>query len=108
MKVYALGVVHVNKNESTDTRLWYLFNNFDDAEKCVLNNYSDIFECYYSYAIIEEIGVITKTGKKIDIGNIPKQWWYKANYTDKSGEPVVEKLLTPPAGYEMICNWLVG
>jgi hypothetical protein len=114
MKVYAVGVIHADLSENPrrfikDSRLWYLFADFQSAEKCVLENQSDIFEYYYNLALIEEIGVIPsqKSKDKGTWGYIPPQWWYRIVYNDDpDGAPTIEKIPTPKCMENVACFWV--
>jgi hypothetical protein len=109
-KVYAVGALKVDLSENPrnfikDQRLWYLFDNFEQAEHCVLNNQSDIFECYYNLALIEEISVI---GDSSEPWSIPKQWWYKYEPSFESGTEDVITAIPPPSCAENVACFWVG
>lgn len=38
------------------TRTFGYLESFEDAEKALNENWCDMFECYYDYAVVEEIG----------------------------------------------------
>lgn len=109
--VYAVGVLKLNLSSNgvtftdlRDSRLWFLFSTFENAERAVLENYSDLFECYYNIAIIEEIQVQNGSRKKLP-GPIPKQWWYLADYSKKA---IDIHPIPIPEGFFNICNFWVG
>ena len=81
-------------------RVWGWFDKFEDAEKIVLNNETDIFEYYYNYACIEEVpmGVIT-VAKVIQ--------WYKSGFDSDSGVVSVGKVDPPPFA-ENTVNFTIG
>lgn len=88
-------------------RLWGWYSKFEDAEKAVLENHTDIFEHdYYDLACIEEMteGVLSSA---INV------WWYKATYAPEFWKnpalynPSVERI-EPPAWTEGTCNFCIG
>lgn len=119
MNIYAVGVLDINEKYDAnkvgskrikDQRLWYVVSSFEEAERIVLQNEGDIFEYYYNHAIIEEIFVVGSIPNKYDAWSIPKQWWYKASYSnneDVAPNPVVTRI-DPPDWAEHICNFWVG
>ena len=93
--VYAVGVLELD--ESPDARkwikadrLWYIFATFEDAEACVLQNQSDIFEFRYDYALIEKTRLIGGKNDAEDTSDVEeskqREWWYCADYS--KGEEV--------------------
>lgn len=115
IKVYAAGAMLVNFERPEqgfviNQRLWTLFAKFEDAEKAILQNHGDFFECDYNAALIEEHYVIdySKPPKKgEEIHWIPRQWWYKAIRTDFRRDPIVTKIETPEC-VNRTCNFWVG
>jgi hypothetical protein len=115
-KVYAVGVIQADLSENPrrfikDQRLWFLYSKFEDAEKCVLENHSDIFEYYYNFAVIEEVYVIDPSSpRKKDEGNyVPKQWWYKADFSaGREGDhhPVITSVEQPKCMENICCIWI--
>src|SRR5688572_30134097 len=103
-KIYVVYVVALN-DEGTDRaygtsvngnkyklgdRTWGWFPTFEEAEEAILNNHTDIFECLYNYACVEEVpcGILT-------INEIKQ--WYKAIFdTSKEPYPQVKKSDPPP------------
>lgn len=117
MKIYAVGVIQADLSENPShfiksQRLWYLFADFESAEKCVLENQSDIFEYYYNVALIEEITVLfPKSSEKNEDWRIPKQWWYKITYHEHPNDnieiaPTIEKIETPKCVENVCCFWV--
>jgi hypothetical protein len=98
-KIYAVGVISFKNDHSVlnDNRLWSLFKNFESAEKCVLENQGDIFECYYDRALIEEVPVIEDNDNSELYDIIPKQYWYEADFSDPDGVnyPIIKKIPAP-------------
>lgn len=108
MFVYALGVLQVNQSADSsissfikEQRLWYIFKNFEDAEKCVLENQSDIFEGYYNMALIEEVYLHDYSPAPSLSSNdgvwTRNQWWYQADYLSEYPErdPIITKIDKP-------------
>lgn len=107
MKIYAVGVMQVDLSTGriTTKRLWYFFQSFQDAEKCVLENHSDIFEYYYNIALIEEHTLISP-GDPEAIVETYAQWWYQATYYDhESGDLRIEQIEAPVAFSQICCVW---
>lgn len=105
--VFAVGVIKANLSESSDrfvldSRLWYLFSSFEHAERCVLENETDIFENYYNLALIEEISILDKK----PIWQAPKQWWYRAQYVDDYSTCSVEQIDAPQRAENVVCFWV--
>lgn len=117
-KVYAVGVMQIDLSETQKypnghkTRLWYFFANFEDAEKCVLENQTDIFEYYYNVALIEEHYVHDPNDPAPpSIGVLAKQWWYKAEYVeDYEGTltNIVISKIDKPQVFKNIVNFWAG
>jgi hypothetical protein len=121
-RIYVLGTMDVNLPDNSGNspgqiikhqRLWYFFAHFKDAEECVLQNQSNIFEYYYNLALIEEHYVYDPTDKSetpINWGMTP-QWWYQATFhpepTDQLQNPTVRKI-EQPACFKNICNFWAG
>lgn len=116
MKVYAVGVIQADMSENprifiNNQRLWYLYSKFEDAEKCVLENHSDIFEYYYNYAVIEEVYIhdYTNPPKEGEATYIPKQFWYFADFNaKKDGDtlPLISKVDIPKCMENTCCLWV--
>lgn len=93
-----------------DSRTWGWYDNFDDAERAIIENHTDIFECaYYDYAVIEEVGPGVCA-----IGEVRQ--WYKAEYETTraanvvvriSNDPVVTKCSEPEFA-KGVCNFSIG
>ena len=112
-KVYAVGVLKADLSDNPrrfiiDRRLWYLFADFEAAQKCVLENQSDIFEYYYNIALIEEISVLNPFDQN-NAWNIPTQWWYKITYhpsDDNEIPPTIEEIPPPKCAENVACFWV--
>jgi len=110
-KVYAVGVLLLDLSVNAQRiiqskRLWYLYSKFEDAEACVLENKSDIFEFYYNCALIEEVYVIPVDPN--DMAPMPRQWWYAAEYSDLSNDgPIIFKTDVPKS-FLSICSFWIG
>lgn len=56
----------------TNKRTWGWYSKLEDAQKCVEENWADIYEGSYGYAVIEEVHEGILHG-----ANTPREWWYK-------------------------------
>jgi hypothetical protein len=96
--IFTVTVVNASPPRS---RCWGFFFKFEDAEKSVLNNWTDMFECgYYDYAVIEEFeeGICS-------IALPEKSKWYRSVYDGK------KQTTTPckcPKQFRQTCNWGLG
>lgn len=117
MKIYALGCLQLDTLSKAaypikSERLWHLYAKFEDAEKCVLENRGDIFECNYNYALIEEIWVIdhseTLTEEEKKNWFPPKEWWYFADYNHghEEYEPVIKQVDKPKCLEKIVYFWV--
>jgi len=64
------------------SRCWGYFINFEDAEKCIKENWGDIYEYgYYNHAVIESVpeGICPKATEKWYSAKFNKNW-YQPNY----------------------------
>jgi len=67
-------------------RTWGWYSSLKNAQKCIEENWGDIFEGSYDYALIEEIPEGVLFG-----GAIPKEWWFKWKGTCKKGKYILSK-----------------
>jgi hypothetical protein len=84
--IFLVAVIH---EESKRGRTWGWYQKFEDAERAVLENHTDIFErSYYDLGVIEEMpeGVLAVA---------EKVWWYRATYPTHSVDPEVERIECP-------------
>lgn len=92
-------------------RLWFFYANFEDAERCVLENKGDIFEYYYNVALIEEHYVHDPNDRPPSNFNglIARQWWYKVDYIQKEdgslSDMVISKIDAPRIFKNIINFW---
>lgn len=105
--VTCIGNVQEPQYESRRDRTWGFFLKFEDAEKAVLANATDMFEMgYYTHAVIEEVPEGILVHHKV------KQWYF-ADYSKakpREGylpEPVVAKI-DEPGWAKRTCNWSFG
>jgi hypothetical protein len=120
-KVYAVGVMQADLSDNSGnspgqiikaSRLWFFFARFEDAEECVLQNQTDIFEYYYNVALIEEHYVYDPHDPEgaTQKWNTPTQWWYEAIYPvvntgkDDVG-PQIRKMENPKIFEHIYCFW---
>ena len=98
MKVYALGVMRIEYDHEfskddepvfmkKEDRLWFLYSNFEDAEKAMLSNWSDLFEYTYNVGLIEEVYVMGKDTRNTAFDGREQRWWYLAQYEEDSSAP---------------------
>lgn len=115
-KIYAMGTMRVNLTDNPSKfiesqRLWFLFSDFDTAEKAVLSNEFDIFEYYYNIALIEEIELLPVTDPKA-LYTSNNQWWYSAAYKDNFNQiydyNLEIKKIPKPMTVENLVNFWVG
>lgn len=79
MKTIFLVTV-ISEQHTRNQRTWGWFPTFEEAEKAVLSNATDMFECnYYNLAVIEEV----ESGL---IAHVVQEKWYKAVYSSFSGK----------------------
>lgn len=92
--IYLVAVIIIDNESIKHSRTWGWYSNFEDAEKAVLENHTDIFEYSYEYAVIEKMpeGVCAVA---------EDSWWYKASY--ENDEIQIYKV-QPPDGFENILN----
>jgi hypothetical protein len=86
MNIFIIAVIN---EEPERKRTWGWYERFEDAEKAVIENHTDIFECgYYDLAVIEEMpeGVCAIE---------ENTWWYRAIYPPEGRYPVVERINAP-------------
>jgi hypothetical protein len=120
--IYVVGTMQLNlSDDSGDSpggiikhqRLWHFYARFEDAEKAVLENHSNIFEYYYNVALIEEHYIYDPTDKsETPFGwGMPNQWWYEATFypepNDRIRNPSVRKI-EQPTFFKQICNFWAG
>lgn len=64
----------------TGCRTWGWYSEFKDAEECVTNNFTDIYEGDYEYALIEKVAEGVLYG-----GDLAEEHWYKWEGSWESG-----------------------
>ena len=106
-KIYVVSVFFLKDKDYTDRiRVWGWFSDLETAEKCVLENWTDMYECgYYNRAVIEEmpegVCVISRYHK-----------WYKIEYLDKEEFDQVDSYkiteIEKPEIYKNVCNFAMG
>lgn len=101
--IYTVTCLKWNIDTVERDRCWGFYSDDAHAERAVLANATDMFECgYYDYAVIEryEQGIVT-LGKVVA--------WFFADYSkDEEGSgPVVSKI-DAPEWSKGSCNWGIG
>jgi hypothetical protein len=87
----------VMREEGWEKRCWGFFDDFIQAEQAVINNDSDIYECEYEYAVLEEhhMGTIAMgTGR---------MFWYRYNQDTEQYEKI-----DPPKWSQNVVHWGIG
>lgn len=85
-------------------RTWGWYETFEEAERAVLENHTDIFECTYDYAVIEEVGPGVMA-----LGEVRQ--WYRADFKNRNppgGHSPTVTRCDPPAFAEGTCNLCIG
>ena len=67
-------------------RVWGYTLGFEEAEKAILNNTGDLFECYYQYAVIENTPPGVPTW---GYGRSKVMGWYRATYNGAGSIEIV-------------------
>lgn len=101
-KVYMVVVLRQLKHP-LGCRTWGWYSDFDTAEKCVLENWTDLFERgHYEYAVVEEAYEGMCNG-----GMRSEATWYKAIYLDDSinHEPKIVKIDKPKELKNIVHFW---
>jgi hypothetical protein len=99
--IYTVVVIN---GKTQNNRTWGWFADFNDAERLILANGTDIFEMgYYDHAVIEAVpeGVCVLAEDR---------QWYFADYGEKPDyrdEPKVSRV-EKPEWAKQICNWGMG
>ncbi len=91
------------KEEIRHDRTWAWYAEFKDAERCVLENHTDLWEAGgYNYAVIEAVqeGILFP---------VPEETWYQATYTARDGgfNPTVTRV-EKPAWLRQIIFYAIG
>ncbi len=98
MNIYLVAVIHQGNKRK---RTWGWYEKFEDAERAVIENHTDIFERgYYDLAVIEEMpeGVAA-----VEV----EAFWYRAKYAQGKDDPVVTKIKRP-SGFALNCCLTLG
>ena len=88
MHIFLVAVIHEAEKRK---RTWGWYEKFEDAERAVIENHTDIFERgYYDLAVIEEMpeGVLAVAESAV---------WYRAIYEAEAADPVVSRTEAPAA-----------
>lgn len=110
--VFVMGVLKgfspENNNKNNSSRAWGIYKHFKDAEEAILNNYTDIFEHFYNYAVIEEIPVIDFSNTKQNYFYTINEWWYEATYDPNDYEKIEIKKIQKPEHLKQFVAWFIG
>lgn len=85
------------KEEYDRSRCWGYYYNLDDAITAIVENHTDIHECWYDYAVIESVpwGVLPIGTEELK--------WFKWN-----AEADRYELISKPEFSNQIVNWAIG
>ena len=93
--IFTITCVWPARDGKSNIRCWGYYFTFNEAERVILNNDTDIFECgYYTYAVIEEIRpglLIRQRG----------EWWYR--YKRINSKDKISKCKKPKELIGTIC-----
>lgn len=94
--VTVIGTTNYGK-EYDRSRCWGYYHKLEDAIEAIVENHTDIHECWYDYALIESVpyGVLPMGTKEIK--------WFKWNDDNNKYEET-----TKPKFSEQIVNWAIG
>jgi len=95
---YFLTVVHIRKDNTTDTRCWGYHEDLELIRQCLRDNYSDFHETMYDYAVIEE-----HIMDPFAISTGFQEWW-KFDF-DKEGYRPLNDI---PEFARQIVHWGIG
>jgi hypothetical protein len=85
------------KHKHPQSRTWCFLDSLDEAKRIIEENITDIHECSFNYALIEEF-------KSNSLPCISKnEWWY---YWDTLKDKYVS--CDKPEWAEGVCNWGLG
>jgi hypothetical protein len=93
---FITGISNRGRLAAASRRCWGFFDSFQEAERAVLENDADIYECEYEHMVIE--------GYRMGLMVIGKdQHWYKY-------DPTTEKFnsIAPPDWAVNVVNWGIG
>lgn len=89
-------------------RTWGWYANYEDAERAVMKNYTDMWECDYNFAVIEEVPEGACPFSEV------RQWFncerdivYEPNVRPNRIDLRIEKC-DPPVYADGLCNLTIG
>lgn len=99
MGMFFVVTLHRDKKRS---RTWGFYERLEDAERCVYENWADIYERgYYDLALIEEMSEGLCPFSKYSR-------WYAVKYNGPELDTyTVEPIICPPQ-FEHLCNFSIG
>lgn len=76
------------KSQNPTRRVWGWHSSFDEANKSILQNFGDVFECgYYQMGLIEKMSDGSMAMSK-------QEWWYRAT-THPNGKIKISRAEKP-------------
>lgn len=87
----------VMREEGWEKRTWGFFDDFNEAEQAVIRNDTDIYECEYEYAVLEEHYMGT-----IAMGTGRMSWFRYNRDTEQYAR------IDPPEWSKNVCHWGIG
>ena len=77
------------------SRLWGWYSNFEDAERTVLENHTDLFELFYTHTVIE---AVTE-----GVGAIATvKQWFRAIWIENGSQLRIEHCEPPPFAHGIV------
>jgi len=100
--IFTVTVLHISLEEERikSSRTWGWFSKLADAEEVVLENLTDIFECLYNYAVIEEVPEYICFDSR-------KEFWYEADFDQRQqnrpNSPTIKQADKPEFLKNIVC-----
>jgi len=95
-RIFVIHTIFIENGELKRQCAWGYYFDYISAEKAVLENHTDIYECgYYNYAVIAEL----KPGTVARIVNFKSQKWFIVEYKENDPDPKVTPCKNPLINY---------
>jgi hypothetical protein len=92
---------HKSYKYEGSSRCFAFFPTLKEAKDLVEKRGNDIYECRYSYAIIEEMGMGYMAWSK-------NEWWYKATDIAEDNMEATYVPIEKPEFAQHVCNFSIG